>query len=539
MSEGGDKVKIGLATLWAIGVGSVLGGDFFGWQYVVYGGVISGLIAIAYTALFFWFYAGVVTELAARYRTSGGAFDFVNRALGLRAAGIMAILGFFKLLLATAAMAMAISSYLIQAGLPDKGRFIYWIFVYGIFTTLDCIGINESSNAQIFATCLCLAILIFYCISSLTAFTVSNVVSNGIFVDNYVGFFKGLPFALSLFDGFEELPLIMNYAINPDINIPAAVFYSYITIAIAAFSVFISGIGVSTNDTLLQAPAPLMISFNAVFGVDSIIAKIVSILVILGLLVNFFAFVVFTSQQVAAVASEGLLPKFLAQRHPVHGAPVYASICSTLIGLNMCASFTHFFGEQGAQFTLLTASLIPTVIGYAIMLQCIIKTREMEQLQTDGYPLNMRQVERVGFDPGRMRYYYGAYGARIGQIMCLIFLLSLLFLCLLFNDCFNGLIVVVFLGLLLYLLMVICMNRRLSVGDDIDAGEEVFIGVRDDKSVRTSTRYSDILGHSPVANTTLNTPLTNGEEPDETDRLLGPSKMSSSSKYHSKILGEI
>ena len=27
-----DLGKIGLATIWAIGVGSALGGDFFGWQ---------------------------------------------------------------------------------------------------------------------------------------------------------------------------------------------------------------------------------------------------------------------------------------------------------------------------------------------------------------------------------------------------------------------------------------------------------------------------------------------------------------------------
>jgi len=27
-----DIGKIGLATIWAIGVGSALGGDFFGWQ---------------------------------------------------------------------------------------------------------------------------------------------------------------------------------------------------------------------------------------------------------------------------------------------------------------------------------------------------------------------------------------------------------------------------------------------------------------------------------------------------------------------------
>ena len=30
-----DLGKVGLATIWAIGVGSALGGDFFGWQVII------------------------------------------------------------------------------------------------------------------------------------------------------------------------------------------------------------------------------------------------------------------------------------------------------------------------------------------------------------------------------------------------------------------------------------------------------------------------------------------------------------------------
>jgi hypothetical protein len=33
-----EESRIGLPALWAIGVGSVLGGDFFGWQFVLEGG---------------------------------------------------------------------------------------------------------------------------------------------------------------------------------------------------------------------------------------------------------------------------------------------------------------------------------------------------------------------------------------------------------------------------------------------------------------------------------------------------------------------
>ena len=35
MTDNKNIGKIGLATIWAIGVGSALGGDFFGWQVLI------------------------------------------------------------------------------------------------------------------------------------------------------------------------------------------------------------------------------------------------------------------------------------------------------------------------------------------------------------------------------------------------------------------------------------------------------------------------------------------------------------------------
>ncbi len=37
-SDDENASKIGIWTIWAIGVGSALGGDFFGWQFVLWGG---------------------------------------------------------------------------------------------------------------------------------------------------------------------------------------------------------------------------------------------------------------------------------------------------------------------------------------------------------------------------------------------------------------------------------------------------------------------------------------------------------------------
>ncbi len=104
------QVKIGLWTLWSIGVGSVIGGDFFGWQFMLKGGFFSAFIGVTLSALFFWVYAKAITELAARYKTSGGAFDFTKNVLGDRTASVMAVLLILKLILANASFNLSITS---------------------------------------------------------------------------------------------------------------------------------------------------------------------------------------------------------------------------------------------------------------------------------------------------------------------------------------------------------------------------------------------------------------------------------------------
>lgn len=467
----------------AIGVGSALGGDFFGWEFVLYGGFLSALVATAFAASFFWLYAGAITELAARYRTSGGSFDYVRAALGSRAGAVMATLGLLKLLLANSAIALAISSYLIQGGMPTSLQPVCWILTYGAFTLLDSIGVRQSANIQILATLLCIFILVFYSVSSLQKFSISRIKTSGLVNDGIIGFFKGFPFALQFFDGFEEVPLLMGYASDPEKTIPQAIISCYVTIAAIAIMILISGSGITPFSILIDSEAPLMDGIDAVYGQSSFISDAVANLVVMGLLVNFFAFVVFSSQQMQAVASAGQLPAFLAYRDATTGAPITASICSSTIGLVLTAGFALAFGESAAQDTLVTAALMPAILGYALLLQCIIRTRYVEARNLIGHTEENDAVI-LGRDPGPLRFYWGVPGARIAQLMCFIFVISLFVLAYVSRSFRWGLAV---LGLILAILLVGNMrgfsfssktprNPRAAdygaVGDDNDQDED-------------------------------------------------------------------
>jgi ethanolamine permease len=462
MVEHDSEVKIGLITIWAIGVGSALGGDFFGWQFVLYGGFGSAFLAVLFSGLFYWLYAGAITELAARYKTSGGTFDFVKNALGKRSACAMAILGLLKLILANSALALAISSYLVQGGMSRHVEFLCWISTYGLFTYLDCVGVRQSANAQIMATVLCCLILVFYAASSLSIFKPSSIRDGGLFNDGALGFFKGLPFALQFFDGFEEVPLLMGYAVNPEHTIPRAIIMCYVTVFFIALMVLIAGTGSVPASELVISEAPLMDGIDAVYGPGNFFSDFIAYVIVIGLAVNFFAFVLFASQQIQAIAAGGMLPSYLSYRHPIHEAPIYASISSSTAGLILTSGFAYVFGVDAAQDILVTAALMPAVLGYAMVLESIVKIRRIEHVKSFENRINPRDVVRLGYDPGNLRFRYGILGIRIAQVMCGIFASSLLVLAGVSKDFFNGLIVLTIFSVIMYS----AMNNLLIMDDD-------------------------------------------------------------------------
>lgn len=457
--EDEEVTKIGGLTVWAIGVGSAMGGVFFGWQFVMYGGFVCGILAVLYAATFYLLYAQVITELSMRYRSTGGSFDFVLEALGIRASVVVAILNIMKLICGNAATVLAISSYLIQGGLPSHYRYLVWIAIYGFFTTLDCIGIKQSASAQVLATTLCIAIVCFFVLSCFFEFHSSYLIviptAASKFSSAYL-FFTGLPFAVQFFDGFEEMPLLYSYVKNAEETMPRAIIGCYITILLIAVSVLIAAAGSTDAETLLDSTAPLMVGIEQLYGVGSWISNLMAYLIVVGLLVNFFAFIVFTSQQIQAVAEANLLPRVLTYRDTVYGAPVVASLCAMIVGLTVTFSFAILLGDTDAQDTLLMASIFPSMICYLFVLQCVVALRKIEENIEIYASHNMRStLHRLGTAPPVAFYVnQGTLRARIAQVMCFILILGLLCLALTSFDYLYGLLVFAALGITSYIAMV-------------------------------------------------------------------------------------
>ncbi len=79
---------------------------------------------------------------------------------------------------------------------------------------------------------------------------------------------------------------------------PRAISLTFVTVGLLGFLIVIGGGGCSPPSELINSNAPLMLAINKLYGTGSIFASIIGVVVVLGLFVNFFSFVIYASQQV-------------------------------------------------------------------------------------------------------------------------------------------------------------------------------------------------------------------------------------------------
>ncbi|KAE9036434.1 hypothetical protein PR003_g7114 [Phytophthora rubi] len=87
MTDGTNSVRYAKAPhLWALGVGAVVSGDFFGWQSGLVAGFDGLLILLALVTVLYVLLSFSIAELCTTVPVGGGPYVFALHAIGPRAA---------------------------------------------------------------------------------------------------------------------------------------------------------------------------------------------------------------------------------------------------------------------------------------------------------------------------------------------------------------------------------------------------------------------------------------------------------------------
>ena len=358
--------------LWALAVGLVISGEYFGWNYG-WGaaGTMGFLIATLIITVLYITFIFSFTELTTSIPQAGGPFDFALKAFGKTGGLIAGYATLIEFVFAPPAIAFALGSYVhfLFAGIPVMATAIG---CYIVFTAINLLGIKESAVFNLIVTVLAvIELLIFIGIVS-PAFKMENFMQDNM-PFGYAGIFAALPFAIWFYLGIEGVAMVAEEVDDPKRNIPKGYILGIITLVILALSVMIFSGGIGDWKMLSTIDYPLPASISMVLGKTNTWTKAFAGIGLFGLIASFHSLIIGYSRQIFALSRSGFLPKKLSEVNTKFQTPHWALIAGMIVGL--ISLFT------GTTDKVIIISALGAVVMYCISMISLFRLRKQASHQ--------------------------------------------------------------------------------------------------------------------------------------------------------------
>ncbi len=319
--------------LWAIAVGLVISGDYFGWNFgLKETSPLGMLLAVLCVSVMYICFIFSYTELSTAIPHSGGPYAFARRALGPFGGLVAGVATLLEFVFAPPAIALAIGSY-VHFRMPQLGKIQVAVLMYFLFAALNCWGVELAVTFELFVTALAVfELLLFFGICG-PHVKLANLLTDPIFPTGIKGIFAALPFAIWFYLALEGVAMSAEEVVHPERDIPRGYIAGLCTLVVLALGTLICTSGVTKAANLIQDESPLPHAMATVLRPDHPLTHMMVYIGLFGLLASFHGIMMGYSRQVFALARGGYLPPFLAFLHPKRKTPVWAVIVPALVGL--------------------------------------------------------------------------------------------------------------------------------------------------------------------------------------------------------------
>ncbi len=377
------KKSAGWFLLWALGVGAVISGDYFGWNFGLAVGGFWGLaIATLLMAVMYLCMVYSIAELSASLPHAGGFYSFVRNALGPTAGYVCGVTDTIEYVITPAVIVVGISGYL-HSIIPGVDLWLWWIAAYVLFVGINCYGVALTMRIGLVVTALATGVLIlFYATALLTRSFAWELLFNvpaseghaatGLPFGAY-GIFAALPFAIWFYLAIEQLPLAAEEAHDVRNDVPKALIWGIMTLLVLSLLTLVLNSGVGGGAAFMgQSDAPLADGFKAVLG-SGASTLVLTVIALTGLIASFHTIIYAYGRVLFALSRAGYFPRWisLVNRHQV---PHFALILGGVIGFG-CALLIHSFEEQVVGAALLNMAVFGAVISYILVMVSFVVLR--------------------------------------------------------------------------------------------------------------------------------------------------------------------
>lgn len=360
--------------LWVIGVGIVISGNYFGWNFgLAESGYVGMLIAIAAMAIMYTFMCFGISELATALPHAGGPYSFARRAMGPFAGFITGIGVILEYFIAAPVVAIGIGGY-VNFMFPSINSVASAVVIYAIFMVVHIIGIKEYATIESVLVIVALGLLVIMYFIGFPQMNVDRLFasesSNSLIPGGFQGIWSALPYAMWLFLAIEMLPMLSEETQDPSKDMPKGILSGVFTLLILSFLTTTVAIGLSGIDELSVMDYPLPGAIAATFGETYWLAQVLATIGLVGLIASFSGVILAYSRQIFALSRAGYLPGFLSKLHQTRRTPYVAIILPGLFGLILVMLFNP--GD------LILISTFGALVSYISMNLSVIILRKKE-----------------------------------------------------------------------------------------------------------------------------------------------------------------
>ena len=394
----------GVWSLWALGVGAVISGDFYGWNFGLSTAGFGGLvIATVIIAIMYYGLCYSIAEMSPALPHTGGAYSFARSAMGPWGGFLTGLAENMEYVI-TPAVVVGAMGLLMQALVIDifnvagdpwwNSEPFWWAVFYVAFVGINVIGIEATMRFTVVITVLALGVLAIFYVSALVSGkfdpdlwfnipknwdgeTTSQLLPNGggpFLPLGISGIFKALPFAIWFYLAIEEIPLAAEESMDPRRDVPRGTIWGMHTLVLTGALILLlnSGVGGGAGEIGISG-TPLFDGFIGIFG-EGFAAEILALFGLIGLIASFFTIIYAYGRNTYSLSRAGYFPKLLSVTHGRRNTPHVALIAGAVAGY-LVALLVWYLSRQGgtaaAQVVaaLLYRAVFGAVISYAM--QCL------------------------------------------------------------------------------------------------------------------------------------------------------------------------
>lgn len=378
MESGSGQLKkaLGPLSLWGLGVGYVISGEYFGWNLgLPLGGTLGMLIATLVVTAMYAGFALSYAELACALPRAGGAFVYATRAFGPRIGALAGIAQLIEFVLAPPAIAMAIAAYVTQR-YPALDTRLVALLTYAVFTTLNAWGVRQAAAFELFVTVLAVLELLVFAAVALPHFDYAAF-SREPLPQGISGAFAALPFAIWFYLGIEGVANAAEEAENPQRDVAFGFGAALVTLVALALLVFFAAVGVAGWRAIVFAPgsdvpsdAPLPLALGLIVSRSSALYTLLLGIGMLGLVASFHGILLASARSTMELGRAGYAPRVLGRVHQRSGTPRVALLANMALGGLAILS--------GRTADIITLSVLGALLMYVLAMASLFRLRVRE-----------------------------------------------------------------------------------------------------------------------------------------------------------------